>query len=101
MEIVTALDDADASNGGLTFLPGTQRFGHLTPAPGVRTLDVSGLDLSGAITPSVSAGSCLLFGPCVVHGSAPNDSDRPHRVFLNGFAGAGANRRGYPGDGAG
>lgn len=101
VEIVTALDDSDASNGGLSFLPGSNRLGHLAPAPGVRSLDASALDISTAVTPTLHAGSCVLFGPYTVHGSGANESDRPRRLFLNGFAAAGANRRVYPGEGAG
>jgi len=49
----------------------------------------------------MEAGSVLLFGPYSFHCSAPNDSTRPRRMFINGFAYPGANTRIYPGDGAG
>ena len=36
-----------------------------------------------------------------IHGSEPNRGVHPRRLFLNGFAYPGANKRVYPGDGAG
>jgi ectoine hydroxylase-related dioxygenase (phytanoyl-CoA dioxygenase family) len=46
-------------------------------------------------------GSVLLLGPYTVHGSKPNRSKNARRVFINGYAYPGANRRVYPGKGAG
>ena len=46
-------------------------------------------------------GTVALFGPYTIHGSKPNLSDKPRRVFINGFAYPGANSRDYPGDGSG
>jgi len=42
-----------------------------------------------------------LFGSYTIHGSEVNNSNKPRMVFINGFAYPGANRRKYPGDGAG
>jgi hypothetical protein len=49
----------------------------------------------------MAAGGVLLFGPYTFHRSLPNRSSRPRRVFINGYAAPGANRRVYPGEGAG
>jgi ectoine hydroxylase-related dioxygenase (phytanoyl-CoA dioxygenase family) len=46
-------------------------------------------------------GSVLLLGPYTVHGSKPSRSKHARRVFINGYAYPGANRRVYPGKGAG
>jgi ectoine hydroxylase-related dioxygenase (phytanoyl-CoA dioxygenase family) len=47
------------------------------------------------------AGDVLFFGPYAEHGSLPNESRSPRRVLINGYAAPGANRRVYPGRGAG
>ena len=99
VQTVTALDDIIEDNGPLRFLPGTGRLGHLDLPTG-GTLP-AGLDVSCAVSALMEAGSVLLFGPYLLHMSAANRSDRPRRAFLNGFACPGANRRIYPGTGAG
>jgi hypothetical protein len=43
----------------------------------------------------------LFFGPYTAHASFENTSDRYRRILINGYAFPGANRRIYPGDGAG
>ena len=99
VQTVTALDDVDAENGPLRFIPGTGRIGHLDLEPG-KPLPAS-IDPARAVAPALTAGSVLLFGPYTVHMSEPNRSTRPRRAFLNGYAYPGAYRRIYPGAGAG
>ena len=93
VELATALDPVRADNGPLRFVPRSHLAGHLDPLPEV--------DETAAVTPELDPGDVVLFGPYVVHGSGANLSDRPRRMFLNGFAHPEANRRVYPGDGAG
>ena len=50
---------------------------------------------------SAEPGDVLLFGPYTVHASFENRSAYSRRVLINGFASPGANRRSYPGAGAG
>lgn len=99
VQTVIALDDVTEENGPLRFIPGTAKRGHLDiPADG--TLP-TGIDASTAVEATMRAGSVLLFGPYVIHGSVPNRSPHPRRTFINGFAYPGANTRVYPGEGAG
>ena len=46
-------------------------------------------------------GDTIFFGPYTAHASVENTSDKYRRVLINGYASPGANRRVYPGDGAG
>jgi ectoine hydroxylase-related dioxygenase (phytanoyl-CoA dioxygenase family) len=46
-------------------------------------------------------GSVAFFGPYTVHSSLPNRSASPRRILINGYAYPEANRRIYPGEGAG
>ena len=53
------------------------------------------------VTITASPGDTLFFGPYTAHASFENRSDAYRRVFINGYAYPGANRRVYPGEGAG
>lgn len=102
VQTVTALDDADETNGGLRFIPGSCSFGHIETAPeSGGGLPSWRIDPRLAVTPRLWPGDVVLFGPYTIHGSGPNTSDRPRRAFINGFAYPGANRRLYPGAGTG
>ena len=58
--------------------------------------------LRQAIAATMAAGDVLVFGPYTFHRSSrANESDRPRRVFINGYAYPGANSRIYPGAGSG
>ena len=99
VQTVLALDDVDDTNGPLRFLPGSQRTGHRDlPRDGALPPDLARVE---PVSATMKAGSVALFGPYVVHGSTANRSDRPRRVLINGYACPGANRRVYPGRGAG
>jgi len=101
VQTVLAIDDADASNGPLEFLPGSWRLGHVDRAGrGARVAH----ELVRAVEPvsiALRAGDVVLFGPYAFHRSEPNGSTRPRRAFLNGYATPGANFRLYPGRSAG
>jgi ectoine hydroxylase-related dioxygenase (phytanoyl-CoA dioxygenase family) len=103
VQTVTAIDDVTEENGPLRFIPGSCKLGHIDVARDDDEARVlAGMfDPSSAITPVMKAGSVVMFGPYTVHGSEPNRSDRPRRVFINGYASPGANAREYPGVNAG
>ena len=103
VQMVLALDDMTENNGPLKFIPGSHKSGKL---------DLGGdgyesptrtemLNTASAVSAEARSGSVVLFGPYTVHGSFPNQSSTPRRVFINGFAYPGANRRIYPGEGSG
>ena len=99
VQTVTAIDTVTHDNGPIRFIPKSCRLGHVPLTRG--GLLPSSLDARAAISATMESGSVLLFGPYSFHGSRPNSSVRPRRVFVNGFAYPGANTRPYPGDGAG
>jgi ectoine hydroxylase-related dioxygenase (phytanoyl-CoA dioxygenase family) len=101
VQTVTAIDDMTALNGPMEFLPGSCSLGHVEPRSGEEGRLPAGCDPNRAVRLSLSAGGVVLFGPYVFHRSRANRSRRSRRVFINGFAYPGANRRVYPGHGAG
>ena len=102
VQTVTALDEVCEDSGPLQFIPRSCALGHVEPPPGIEDwLPTDRLDPRSAVSINMSPGSVLLFGPYVFHRSRPNQSDRPRRLFINGFAYPGANSRIYPGKGAG
>lgn len=101
IETATAIDPMTPENGPLEFIPGSHLLGHIEHDPDTRKLPPDSYDPESAVTVQMSPGSVVLFGPYVIHGSQPNHSQMPRRLFLNGFAYPGANRRQYPGVDAG
>lgn len=99
VQTLTAVDAMDEENGPLMVVPGSGRAGHQylkrNPAP------LDALFDARAQPVLMERGSVLLLGPYTVHGSKPNRSRHARRVFINGYAYPGANRRIYPGEGAG
>ena len=97
-----AIDEVTLENGPMLFIPGSCRNGHLDLPYDEGTPTVSPyFDPADAIPVLMQPGTVALFGPYVIHGSLPNESDKPRRVFINGFAYPGANSRAYPGEGSG
>lgn len=89
-----ALDDATAANGALEVLPGSHRLGQV---PGKESgldferneIDETTFDTSSMVTVEVEAGGMVVFGPYLVHRSAPNNSDRDRRAVLYTYQPAG------------
>jgi phytanoyl-CoA hydroxylase len=81
-----ALDDADASNGGMQVIPGSHTQGTLphhddkAKNPYFR-VGFDGDDADGIIV-SVPRGSVLLFSSLMLHRSGPNTSDRNRRAWI-------------------
>jgi ectoine hydroxylase-related dioxygenase (phytanoyl-CoA dioxygenase family) len=97
-----AVDDMREDNGPVFFVPGSGKLGRLDfGGDGYDTPTHPAIDTSHAVPLVVPAGGAVIFGPYTVHGSFPNKSPHPRRVFINGFAYPGANHRDYPGEGSG
>ena len=101
LEIIVAIDAMTEENGPLQLIPFSCNQGALPVDPATRSLLPGSFDPEEAITLKLQPGSALLIGPYTIHGSGCNESTGPRRVFLNGFASPGANRRIYPGCGTG
>jgi len=101
VEIITAVDPMSAENGCIKLIPKSHLKGHIPVEGANRRLPASSFDPAAAIDIHLSPGQMLLVHPYTVHGSEANQSGKPRRLFLNGFAYPGANRRTYPGRDAG
>jgi ectoine hydroxylase-related dioxygenase (phytanoyl-CoA dioxygenase family) len=97
VQIALAVDDMTPDNGPLSFIPGSHRMGHIDDDG----IPADRLDESRAVSPLLRRGDAAAFGPYTIHGSGPNLSAHPRRVFINGFAFPGANRKDYGLPGAG
>jgi hypothetical protein len=88
MTAVILLDDADAGNGALRVLPGSQRGGPFPRDPNdvLKSLaDPARIDESEEVLLEAAAGSVIWFGSLLLHRSAPNLSDRDRRAILPSF----------------
>ena len=98
VQSILAVDPTPAESGPLVVYPYSCRAGHLGLSGAEEDLP---FDPSERETLLLAAGSVVFFGPYTVHGSGPNQSQRPRRVLINGYAAPGANRFVYPGSGTG
>lgn len=99
VQTIIAIDPMKISNGTVYFQPGTGRAGHLAlDQPENQRMHVQ---LDRLIPIEAEPGTAMFFGPYAIHGSEPNHSTESRRIFINGFAYPGANRRVYPGEGSG
>lgn len=94
VQTLIVLDEMTPDSGPLKFIPGSSKWGRVEFGEEAR-------DKPDAVTITAQPGDTLFFGPYTAHASFENTSDRYRRVLINGYASPGANRRVYPGDGAG
>jgi hypothetical protein len=97
VQTLVVLDEMTPDSGPLKFLPGSSKWGRID----FESNDRLALRERDAVTILAQPGDTLFFGPYTAHASFENTSDRYRRVLINGYASPGANRRQYPGDGAG
>ncbi len=102
VQCLTAVTEVTPSNGGLYFIPGSCKKGHLALPykEGVETR-TDDCRIEDAVPVILNPGDTVFFGPYTIHGSGGNSSSEIQKLFINGFALQGANRRGYPGCGLG
>ena len=106
VQTLIVLDEMTADSGPMLFMPGSAKWGRIDfggdCADGYRGSAVpDGFRTEDAVTISAQPGDTLFFGPYAAHASFENRSNRYRRVLINGYASPGANRREYPGEGAG
>jgi len=106
VQTLIVLDEMTADSGPMLFMPGSAKWGRVDFG-GDGADDYAGSELPAefreeeAVTIAAQPGDTLFFGPYAAHASFENTSDQYRRVLINGYASPGANRRKYPGDGAG
>jgi ectoine hydroxylase-related dioxygenase (phytanoyl-CoA dioxygenase family) len=98
VQTVIALDEMTPDSGPLMFMPGSSKWGRVELGDGTQRTRFREQDV---VTMMAQPGDALFFGPYTAHASFENTSDRYRRILINGYAFPGANRRVYPGDGAG
>jgi hypothetical protein len=98
VQTLIALDEMTPDSGPLMFVPGSAKWGRVAFDADAGNAEDCLVD---PVTIAARPGDTLFFGPYTAHASGENTSDRYRRVLINGYASPGANRRVYPGDGAG
>ncbi|MEJ0069284.1 MAG: phytanoyl-CoA dioxygenase family protein [Pseudomonadota bacterium] len=87
------LDDVDAENGSVLFIPGSHHgrlMDHHQDGYFVGAIDPATFDLDSAVPMMGPAGSMTLHHPMLIHGSALNQSDRQRRMLFYEYAAADA-----------
>lgn len=98
-QFALAVDPMQSDNGPLRVIPGSHKAGFIAdPLTGALP---DNLPYEQAVDLVLEPGDLAAFGPFLVHGSPPNRSSAPRRLFLQGYALPGANHRDYPGCGLG
>lgn len=88
LTIWVALDDVDAGNGGVRYIPGS----HTALIPGTEVVNdpkhgsynmlaPDQVDASKAVTFTLAAGEAVMHHCLTIHGAPPNDADRPRRGY--------------------
>jgi ectoine hydroxylase-related dioxygenase (phytanoyl-CoA dioxygenase family) len=99
VQTLMLVDHMGKSNGALKVLEGSLELGHLSEKSPEELEKMSRffkeVEIHG------EAGTMLFFHPYLIHSSLSNHSQKSRRVFINGYASPGANRRVYPGSGLG
>lgn len=85
-----ALDDATPDNGCIKVIPGShhwglQEWGHIAQQQEAPLTNRDDIDRSRQIDVPLAAGSAVLFHSLMVHGSGPNQTDRPRNTALYAY----------------
>ncbi len=89
VNVVIALDAADADNGGFVVLGRTHAAGEADGQHGydTSTMNEAMFDATHRAVPSLAPGDAVFFHPHLAHGSEPNRSDRRRRLATLWFVG--------------
>lgn len=89
MTTMLLLDDSSDENGCLQVAPGSHRHGVMPRKTidgfGSHEMDPEQFDLDSLVPVELAAGDMVMFGPLLVHYSAPNRSDRDRRAILYSY----------------
>lgn len=101
VQTIIAVDPMTAENGTIYYVPKSHFKGDLfldkiTDRDELKR--VAQLDQAEPLL--INPGDIIFMHPYLVHGSEPNESNSPRRIFINGFSYPGANKQPYPGEGS-
>ena len=88
LEVGIALDDMTEENGALMVIPGSHKdkvWDHHQDGLFVGAVTDPTFQPDNAVSVTVKAGGITLHHVRMVHGSKPNESDKPRRMFFIGF----------------
>lgn len=91
-QIAIAVDASTEENGCLQFIPGSHREARALLEGGYEGWEANGGNQAvlARFPPPVNGlmepGDLMVWSAYTIHGSRPNRSDRPRRVYINGFA---------------
>lgn len=105
VQVIIAVDESNASNGGLIVIPESHnsflQLHKVTTETEKEAIVGSMYDVPNqALMLDLKPGDAVFLHPLVLHKSDANKSRRSRKVFVNGFAFPGANNRPYPGRGS-
>lgn len=89
LNLVIALDPADAENGGFEVLGRTHTEGLVEFPYDPGSMNEGIFDETHRVLVAMQPGDAVLFHPLLAHGSGPNRSDRPRRLVTMWFRGGG------------
>ena len=89
LNLVIALDPADAENGGFEVLGRTHLNGLIDFPYDHTSMNEGVFDETHRVLVPMQPGDAVLFHPLLAHGSGPNRSDRPRRLVTLWYRGGG------------
>lgn len=101
VQTIIAIDPMLEENSTIYYVPKSHKRGDLyleTITDDKKLSSVAELDK--AVPLIMHPGDIVFMHPYLVHGSEPNTSEKPRKVFINGFSYPGANKQPYPGIGS-
>jgi ectoine hydroxylase-related dioxygenase (phytanoyl-CoA dioxygenase family) len=90
VQTIIAVDDAPEESGCLYVVPESHKLGNLGLRRYAKGEVEAHVDVSRAVPCVASSGDVIMFTSYTVHGSRPNETDRPRRSYINGFVRASA-----------
>jgi hypothetical protein len=91
-QIAIAVDESTAENGCLQFIPGSHREGRALLEGGYEGWESNQANQAvlsrfpAPVDGLMEPGDLMIWSAYTIHGSQPNRSSRPRRVYINGFA---------------
>jgi len=86
VQTIIVVDEATVANGCLHIVPQSHRLGKQYEKGQIEEQ----VDVSTAVPLQASPGDVVMFTSYTVHGSKPNETDKPRRSYINGFVRASA-----------
>jgi ectoine hydroxylase-related dioxygenase (phytanoyl-CoA dioxygenase family) len=101
VQTIMAIDEVTSDNTPIKVFPKSHLDGHLFLNNMNKEILNETLSKYNSEELLMKPGDVVMFHPYLIHGSDSNSSNKPRRVFINGYAFPGANNKVYPGCGKG